>query len=60
MIFLQSEFFFIIRIKFLFLKLIFLKGHTDIYSKQITFFEKKRFCKDHMYVFLKPYIFFST
>ena len=42
MIFLQSEFFFIIRIEFLFLELNFLKGHTNIYFKQITFFENQK------------------
>ena len=40
----------------------FLKGDTNIYFKQITFFEKKkkRFCKNHTYLFLKNiYIFFD-
>ena len=46
----------------------FLKGDTNSYFKQITFFEKKkRFCKNHTYFFLKniiflqqPYIFKPT
>ena len=57
MIFLHSDFSFIIRIKFLFLESNFLKGHTNIYFKQITFFEKKRFCKCHVYFFLKNIFF---
>ena len=32
-----------------------LKGDTNIYFKQITFFEKQRFCKNHTYFFLKPF-----
>ena len=52
MVFLQSQL-------FLLLELNFLKGQTNIYFKQITFFEKKRFCKSHTYFFLKN-IFFST
>ena len=37
-----------------------LKVDTNIYFKKITFFEKKRFCKNHKYFFLKNMIFFST
>ena len=36
-----------------------MKGDTNIYFKQITFFEKKRFCKNHTYFFLKNIIFFQ-
>ena len=35
----------------------FLKGDTNIYFKQITVFEIKRFCKNHTYFFLKNIIF---
>ena len=48
--------------KWIFLtELNFLKGDTNIYFKQITFFEKKkkRFCKNHKYFFLKNIIFFQ-
>ena len=31
----------------------FFKGDTNIYFKQITFFEKKRFFENHTYFFLK-------
>ena len=37
----------------------FLKGDTNNYFKQITFFEKKRFSKIHTYFFLKNIIFFQ-
>ena len=37
----------------------FLKGDTNIYFKQITFFEKKRVCKNHTYFFLKNIYFFQ-
>ena len=54
-IFLHSDFFLT--------ELNFLKGDTNIYFKQITFFKKKkkkkRFCKNHKYLFLKIYIFFQ-
>ena len=43
----MSEFFIIIRIKFLFLEWNFLQGHTDIYFKQIAFLKKKILCKNH-------------
>ena len=37
----------------------FLKEDTNIYFKQIIFFEKKRFCKNHTYFFLKNIFYFS-
>ena len=38
----------------------FWKGDTNIYFKQITFFEKrKRFCKNHTYFFLKNIFLFQ-
>ena len=37
----------------------FLKGDTNIYFKQIIFFEKKRFCKNHTYFFLKNIFLFQ-
>ena len=37
----------------------FLKGDTNIYFKQIIFFEKKRFCKNHTYSFLKNIFLFQ-
>ena len=50
--FLQSEFFLT--------ELNFLKGDTNICFEQITFFgKKKRFCKNHPYLFLKNIIFFQ-
>ena len=37
----------------------FLKGDTNLYFKQITFSEKKRFCKNDTYFFLKNKYFFQ-
>ena len=37
----------------------FLKGDTNIYFKEIIFFEKKRFCKNHTYSFLKNIFLFQ-
>ena len=37
----------------------FLKGDTNIYFKQIIFFGKKRFCKNHTYFFLKNIFLFK-
>ena len=37
----------------------FLKGDTNIYFKQIIFFGKKRFCKNHTYFFLKNIFLFQ-
>ena len=45
--------------KFFLTELNFLKGDTNIYFKQITFFEKKRFCKNHTHFFLKNNFFFQ-
>ena len=40
-------------------ELSFLKGDTNIYFKQITLFEKKRFCKNHTYFFLENIFIFQ-
>ena len=54
---LKNEFFYTL---FFLTELNFLKGDTNIYFKQIIFYEKKkkkRFCKNHTYFFLKNIIF---
>ena len=57
---LQNEYFY--RVNYFLTELNFLKRDTNIYFKQITFFffyKKKRFCKNHTYLFLKNVFFLN-